>query len=239
MWIQLLTGSAPGDNITITGGTSGATCQVNVTVIERPVSKPFAGASTGSAIIGSYGLGIETDDLSASDKLFDLTNTQRIPPNNVTFTVYGLVSSEDRVLVAPEDSGGIDYDQLSLNGSLSSGATTVTVSGTIPSDTPASGTIRIWDGSVYTRVTYSAWSGSSFTGCGNTPAASDGANVWISYIDKLADASSVGFTGVYASDRSLFIRVRDGGSSPIKTFETTGTLGSSGGSATAIRTSDD
>jgi len=47
------------------------------------------------------------------------------------------------------------------------------------------------------------------------------------------------FTGVYASDRSLFIRVRDGGSSPIKTFETTGTLGSSGGSATAIRTSDD
>jgi hypothetical protein len=239
MWIQLLTGSAPGDNVTITGGTSSATCQVNVNVIERPVSKPFVGASTGSAIIGSYGLGIETDDLSASDKLFDLTNTQRIPPNNVTFTVYGLVSSEDRVLVAPEDGGGIDYDQLSLNGALSSGGTTVTISGSIPSDTPSSGTIRVWDGTIYTRVTYSAWSGSSFTGCSNVPNASDGANVWISYIDKLADASSVSFTGVYASDRSLFIRVRDGGSSPIKTFETTGTLGSSGGSATAIRTSDD
>lgn len=30
----------------------------------------------------------------------------------------------------------------------------------------------------------------------------------------------------------------NGASTPIKTFETTGTLGSAGGSATAIRTSD-
>jgi len=36
----------------------------------------------------------------------------------------------------------------------------------------------------------------------------------------------------------LFVRVRDGGASPIKQFETTATLGSNGGSATAIRTSD-
>jgi len=36
----------------------------------------------------------------------------------------------------------------------------------------------------------------------------------------------------------LFIRVRDGAGTPIKTFETTGTLGSAGGSTTAIRTSD-
>ena len=40
------------------------------------------------------------------------------------------------------------------------------------------------------------------------------------------------------ANRSLFIRVRDGAASPIKTFETTGTLGSAGGSSTAIRTSD-
>ena len=54
----------------------------------------------------------------------------------------------------------------------------------------------------------------------------------------LITVTSPTFTGVYVSDRSVFVRVRDGGASPIKTFETSGTLGSSGGSSTAIRTSD-
>ncbi len=62
--------------------------------------------------------------------------------------------------------------------------------------------------------------------------------VFISYIDKLADATSASYTCVYSSNRNLYVRVRDGGISPIKTFETTGVLGSGGGSATAIRTSD-
>jgi len=43
---------------------------------------------------------------------------------------------------------------------------------------------------------------------------------------------------VYSSDRTLFIRVRDGGGTPIVPFETTGTLGSAGGSVTAIRQAD-
>jgi hypothetical protein len=46
------------------------------------------------------------------------------------------------------------------------------------------------------------------------------------------------FTGVYSSNRSLVIKVRDGGASPIKEFITSGVLGSNGGSVTAIRTSD-
>lgn len=239
MWIQLTKGAPPSDNTQITGSTSSATCDVNGSYTERPVSKPFIGASTGSAIIGSYGIGIDTNNLTASDKLFDLTNTQRIPPNNVTFTVYGVVSGEDRILVGPEDNGDIKFDQLSLANNISSGATSVQVSTNIPSDTPTAGTIRIYDGTSYVRVTYTGWSGDTFTGCSNTPSASSGANVWISYIDKLASSTSEAFTCVYDSDRSLFIRVRDGGATPIKTFETTGTLGSSGGSATAIRTSDE
>jgi hypothetical protein len=55
-------------------------------------------------------------------------------------------------------------------------------------------------------------------------------------------ATTASYNCVYDSDRSLFIRVRDGGTdgdnTGIKTFETTGTLGSAGGSTTAIRTSD-
>lgn len=158
LWIQLLTGVAPTDNQTITGSTSGATCLVNVTVTERTLSFPFIGVSTGSALIGAYGVGLETADLSASDKLFDLTNTQRTPPNNVTFTVFGLVSGEDRVLVGPESGGTLDEDQFTLNGALTGAAvTSVVVNGAIPSDTPASGTIRVKRNSgIISRIVYSS-----------------------------------------------------------------------------------
>lgn len=317
MWIQLLTGVAPTNNQTITGGSSGATCDVNVTVTERTISTPFCGASTGSAIIGAYGFGIEASDLTQNDKVFDLTNTQYQAPNFVTFTVSGVVSTEDRILVAPlgyrfqydTESGGpftigetltftspagtarlaelydngstgfmyigemltgdvptdnstitggtslataavngavnidIDLRQMNLNGALSGAAvTSVVVNGSIPTDTPATGTIRIEraDGQ-YTRHPYSAWSGSTFTITSHNFSsnnASNAANVFLSYIDKVADASTATFTGVYNADRNLFIRVRNGGATPIKTFETTGSLGSSGGSTTAIRTSD-
>jgi len=238
MWIQLLTGVAPTDGQTITGGTSSATADMNVTIIERSLSQPFVGASTGSAIIGSFGLGIEGTDLAAADKVFDLTNTQISPPNYVTFSVFGLVSSEDRVLVGPEFSSAIDTAQLSISGSVSGGAATVTVQEAIPLDTPASGTLRIYDGDSFARATYTSWSGSTFSGCTGVPASNNGDDIWISYIDELAGSSSASFTSVYNGDRSLFVRVRDGGGSPIKTFETTGTLGSAGGSSTAIRTSD-
>tara|TARA_R110002020_G_scaffold10785_5_gene40954 strand:- start:6004 stop:7686 length:1683 start_codon:yes stop_codon:yes gene_type:complete len=243
MWIQILTGVAPTDGQTITGASS-ATVDVDTTVTERAISTPFVGVSTGSAIIGAFGVGIGADDLTASDLVFDLTNTSVTPPNNVTFTVSGLVSGEDRILVAPEDgSGGLDLDQLSTSGTLNGAAvTTITVSTTIPSDTPASGTIRVLrDSGVYERIEYSSYSGANFT-ITSTDFSSDNAtsgnNVFVSYIDTLAGSASESFTSVYSSDRTLFIRVRDGGASPIKTFETTGTLGSAGGSSTAIRTSD-
>lgn len=244
MWIQVLTGTAPAGGTLITGATSAATGTTSGSATERSLSYPFIGASTGSAIIGSYGLGIEYADLTAADKLFDLTNTQRVPPNNVTFTVSGLVSGEDRVLVGPESGGTLQANQFTLNGTLNGAAvTSVVVNTTIPTDTPASGTIRILlDSGIYRRVAYTSYTGSTFT-IGSTDfsggnVATTGNNVFISYIDKLAGSTSESFTVVYLADRSLFVRVRDGGASPIKTFETTGTLGSAGGSATAIRTTD-
>jgi len=243
MWIQLLTGVAPTNTQTITGFSSSATAVASGTATERSLSFPFLGVSTGSALIGGYGVGVETADLTASDKLFDLTNTQRTPPNNVTFTVQGLVASEDRVLVGPESGGTLDEAQFALNTTLSGATeTSVVITTTIPSDTPSSGTIRIeLDSGIYRRVPYTSFSGSTFT-IASTDFSSDNAtapaNVYISYIDKLAGSSSETFTVVYSSNRSLFVRVRDGGGTPIKTFETTGTLGSAGGSSTVIRTSD-
>lgn len=244
MWIQLLTGVAPTDNQTITGGSSGATCLVNVTVTERTLSFPAAGVSTGSALIGGYGFGIEPADLSSTDKVFDLTNTQRQAPNYVTFTVSNLVSG-DRVLVGPENAGALDTAQLSLNGALTGAAvTSVVVTGSIPSDTPATGSIRILRTSgFYSRHAYTSWSGSTFT-IGSTDFSSDNApnatEVYISYIDGTASGSTMTFTGIYSSDRDLFVRVRNGGGTPkIKTYETTATLGSAGGSASTSRISDE
>ncbi len=254
MWIQLLTGSAPTDGLTITGGSSSATCDVNVTVTSREslITTPFVGASTGSSLIGSYGLGMETDDVSASDKFFDLTNTQITPPNNVTFTVSGLVSGEDRILVAPWDGSStdnegnpaIDVDQLSLNTSLSGATeTAVVVTTSIPSDTPSSGDIRVQlDSGKYAEIAYSSWTGSTFT-ITSTDFSGDNAtagnNVWIAYIDELASGTTASFTGVYNSDRKLVVVCRDGGGTPIKQFISSATFGSSDSGITVIRTSDE
>lgn len=251
MWIQQLTGAAPVGALTLTQGGVTAT---SGTVTERTLSFPFCGQSTGSAIIAAYGLGIETDDLTANDKITALDGTQRNPPNNQTFFVNGLVSGEDYVIVGPYDGvGNIDYDQFTLNtGLTTANVTSVVVGAAIPTDTPASGTIRVADNNgIYRRLVYTSYSGSTFTidptaseavvanvADFNTVNATAGNNVWISYVDRLANATTALYQATYLSDRSLYVRVRDGGGSPIKTFETAATFGSGGGSATVIRTSD-
>jgi hypothetical protein len=246
MWIQLLTGTAPGTGVLITGA-SAATATTSGSALERPVSKPFCGVSTGSALIGAFGFSLEYADLSNSDLITALDGVTYSPPNNVTFSVGGLVVGEDRVLVGPATGNNLNYAQFTLNGALTGAAVTaVVITGAIPTDTPSSGTIRIEraDG-LYSLHAYSSWTGSTFTIAstdfsGNN--AANGADVFISYIDKLATSTTESFTVVYAgSPRALFIRVRDGGTvgaTPIKTFETTGSLGAAGGSTTAIRTPD-
>lgn len=245
MWIQLLTGVPPTDNQVVTGGTSGATCQVNVTVVERPLSFPFCGLSTGSALIGAYGFGVEAADLAGTDKVFDLTNTLRTPPTNVQYQVNGLVVGEDSVLVGPASAGALDLDQFTLNGALTGAAvTSVVVNEAIPADTPATGTLRIQRANgAYSRHAYTAFNAGTKTftiGATNfsTNNAANGAGAYLSYIDKVAASTTESFTVVYSADRDLYIRVRDGGITPIKTFETTGTLTATGGSVNVIRTPD-
>lgn len=252
MWIQLLTGVAPTDGQTITGGTSSATADVNVTVIERPISQVFVGQSTGTAIIGAYGIGIETDDVTNSDTLFDLTNTPVNPPNNVTFSVGGLVIGEDRVLVAPwdgvsldaEGNPAIDKDQLTLSTSLTSATeTAVVVSTAIPSDTPSSGDIRVvTDSGLSLEVPYTSYTGSTFTIPStdfSTDNATSGNGVWIAYIDLLATATTESYTAVYNTDRNLIVLVRDGGGTPIRQFITSAVFGAANTTVTAIRTTDE
>lgn len=328
MWIQLLTGSAPnGDAITITGGTSTATIETNGATpsTERAISTPFCGQSTGSALIGAYGFGVDPADTTSSDLFRDLNDVTQQPPNNVTFTVQGLFVDEDRVLVGPENgSGGLLTTQAQVAtaeaitvtagavSSATSGAGVVVLSSqteTIgtgqPSadDTPNAGTIRVTDANGIDQyidyTSYTAGAGTlTFSGCTSvgTWSAAAANDAYIAYIDELASSTAIVATAlsadteyvivttgttdftligaadsnpgtiftatgagtgtgtakprvttasvsvVYNTDRSVFIRVRDGGtagdSAGIKTFETTGTIGSGGGSTTAIRTSD-
>lgn len=241
---QLLKGTTPPTLTTLYDDADAAkTLDVNGAPVERTISTPFVGQSTGSALIGSYGLGMEPADTTSADTFFDLSDTQVNPPNNVTFTVFGVVSGEDRVLVA-NDASGIDFSQLSLNTTLDGAAeVAVVTTAAIPTDTPASGTIRIeLDDGRQRLIAYTSYTGSTFTIAStdfqDPDDATSGNDVWVSYIDKLATGTEESFTSVFDSTRTLFIRVRDGGVTPIKTFETTGTLGSNGGSATAIRTVD-
>lgn len=264
MWIQLLTGVAPTDNQVITGANSGATVAVNVTVVERAVSKPFVGASTGSALIGSYGLALQTADLSSTDKVTDLTNTTVTPPNNVTNTVAGLVATEDRVLVGPWNGSTFDVNgdpainkgQYQLNTALTTANIGTVVikagtegSATIVADTPPTGYIRVTDNNGFERrLFYSSWTGSTFTISGgdygdgnedfNVVNASANNLVWIAYIDKLATATTATFTSVQSGTRNLVVLVRDGGGTPIKQFISSWTQTSTNQTINAIRTTD-
>jgi len=245
VWVQLTSGVLPVDPTEITGGSSGETMEIDGAVTSRTLSVCFIGQSTGTALIGAFGIGVEALDLSDSDKLFDLTNQQRVPPNNVVWTISGVVIGEDRILVGPKAAGlDFEYDQLELGVALDGAAETeVACIESIPTDMPASGSLRIeLDTGINRRVQYESYTGNTFTLLSTDftdPAdAVSGNNVMVSFIDKLADDTDQLFATIFDSQRELFVRVRDGGGTPIKTYEAPSNLTSAGGSASATRTSD-
>jgi hypothetical protein len=178
MWIQLLTGGAPGDNAVVTGDNSGATFTLDAAATDRVslLKDVFIGDSTGSSIVGQYGLTLETTDLSASDRVFDLTNTQIIPPNNVTGTVKSLDitggSEEDHVSVmqyfGTSDANGDPSRgkyRWTLAVELNAANETVVDIGVDATGQPATGYIQVVDNAGATRrLAYTGTSGNTFTG---------------------------------------------------------------------------
>jgi len=244
LWIQVISGAAPVENLPIRGITSTATCAADAGIVARTVPKIFLGSYTGS-LIGAYGIGVDEGDVGASDSLQDLLGVTQVPPNNVTFTVLGVVVGEDYILLGPKATGfDFEFDQLTLTTTLNGGTeTSVVVDEAIPADTPATGWLRITldDGRVRYQP-YTAWAASTFTIASadytDPDDATAGNAVMIAYLDLLATATSEAFTGIYSAPRDLFLRVRDGGGTPIKTFETQATLGAAGGAAVVSRISD-
>lgn len=244
LWIQLLTGSAPVDNLPLRGVTSGATALVNGSATSRTVSNVYTGSYTGS-YIGAFGVGFDPDDVTSNELLTDLLNANQQPPNNVTFTVSGLVASEDRVLVGPRSGSALQTNQDTINGTLSGAAVgSITMTTAIPSDTPSTGTIRVQnDVGRFVRCAYTSYTGSVYTISPTVDFsgenATTGNDAFIGYIDKTAGAASESFTSIFNATRDLFVRVRDGGATPIKQFEsTTAQLTATGGSVGVIRTTD-
>lgn len=245
LYIQLLTGVVPTGTIA-QGGVTATTG----TVTEQAVSTPACGDSTGSSITGAYGFALEFADLAKNDKITALDGVTRQPPNTVTFTVSGLAAGYS-VLVAPSTGSAIDVGQFTLNGALTGAAvTSVVVNQVIPADTPATGTLRILRANgQYSKHPYSAYNAGTktFTITSHnfsTNNAANGANAYLGYIDGIAGGATMSFSGVYAADRTLAVRVRFGGTGPaysdsIKTYQTfTATLTDTGGSASAAVVSD-
>jgi hypothetical protein len=360
LYLQVLSGATPVDNNLIRSSEAGGApltdyYTATASITTRTISPEFLGTSTGSNIIGAYGIGFETTDVGAADLLRALDNNTYQPPNNVIFTVSGLVAGEDRVLVGPRTGTSLDTGQWLLNTTLSGGIATTpetvvvvktgtdTVPWTSPDDinwpatgigadnsrlrvqrddgiyarlpydshdssntftlgTPATGTanLEVSAGLAFTRASGSFLTDgfekgcvittTNFTNAGNNSTfvvdtvtattltvtsttgmvtetggggdetmsstgwefnngdsavdmgnATANQEVFLAFIDVLADATSETFTGVHtaANDRDLFVRVRDGGGTPIKTFEgTSAQFLSTAQTVAAIRTPD-
>lgn len=146
MWIQLLTGVAPTDNQLITGGTSSATCLVNVTVTQRTLPSVFLGTFTG-ALTSAYGVGVQAADLIATDKLRDLNDVTQQPPNNVVIAVNA-VAVGDVVFLARTSTF-----TNTVSGSASIGASSVTLGTAVDTNAPQPGRI-VLNGTEHAYLSY-------------------------------------------------------------------------------------
>lgn len=271
LYVQQLSGAAPVDNTRLyycgtdlSLGDFTDYLDVFGTVSAESLTPCFLGTSTGSNLIGAFGIGVSTDTgdadyrPSVGDQFFPLDDTGPVLPADVrSFSVGNLlyVAAGDgaRVLVGPQDGSlnAFNVDQFTNDGPYTGGEGTVTIETgagagdltAIPTDTPTAGTFRMLgtDG-VYHRVTYTGKTTTTFTGCTGVPAATDNLNIFISYIDDIYDENDgdtgdqLSYSARYSSARNLFVRVRYGGASnPLKTFESPSSFP---GSISAIQTSD-
>jgi hypothetical protein len=267
LYIQLIKGNISIDNaILYNAQTNMGTLSVANTLtqagaaVSRTVSTPFVGISTGTNIIGAYGIGFGITDLDDGDSLTALDGNQYSRPNLVTNTVGGLTfaGDADYVIVAPWDGvaydvngdPAFDKDQLSLDVALTTdNITQVSVTEAIPADTPSSGYIRVTDNNGFERrLHYSSWTDATpdyftiDTTDGNedflSVNASIGNDVYITYLDQPATAGSHNFQVTYSAPRNLVALVRNGGSAPIKQFIAEWSISTANQTLNAIRQTD-
>ncbi len=134
-----------GDSITALSTGGGGT--YGIVTFSSPKASPF-GTFTGSQIFGARGVSYINPD-AADVQAYILTDdigTLNNPPNTVSFTVSNTIAL-DRILVARDTgvSGIIDKDQFGGMTAASAGDTTLTIGGTIDSEVPQVGFVRVVD----------------------------------------------------------------------------------------------
>jgi len=136
LYVQVIKGTMCATDVTLYyGGTNLATADHTDYVVsetgidpltEFTISKtaPYIGVSTGSAIIGAHGVGIDDAKLNSSDSVIPLGESTPInPPLTVTNTYSGLdLVNPDQILVAPTDGTTVD-----VNGDPTIGAAYFTI----------------------------------------------------------------------------------------------------------------
>jgi len=243
-YVQLLTGFAPVNTLPIHGLTSTSECIASAPTT-RTLTPAFIGTFTGTSVIGSYGIGFDPTDTTSSDLFFPLdTDASGVsPPNNVTFTINGLVSG-DRLMVGPDSAGAFDIAQMTTNATYTGATTTITVTA-MPQHTPQTGNVRvITDAGTHVLFDYTSHTGVVFTGpshdfTGDTATTGNGA--YLTYIDLVASGVSENFSTIFSgSNLTLRARVREGSTpgSEIKEATGTGNLTTTGGSINVNRIAD-
>lgn len=216
-----------------------------------PVKASPFGTFAGGTFFGAQGIWVQ--NMASSDiqsfQLIDSDGNTRNPPNQQTITISNLVSGDAVAVFRTVSGTTIDKEMYTSGSGNNQNNTEFIVTSTITSDTPTSGIIRIVDVSDTSstrerRHTYTGWTNSpvsKFTGLSPSLDRDYTANedkAYVPFIDTIATGSSVSTTVIYSTDRSILVRVRRKTSPAILPFETTGTFGSRGYTATCIRTPD-
>lgn len=194
------------------------------------------GTFAGGKMFGArsvYFTDLHADDVQAF-QLIDKAGTNRYPPNYQSFVITSVVTGDRAAIFLDDGTGEVDKAQYNLDGA--NPLNTITVSGSIPVDTPTVGTVIVVDDDLSEDIyDYSAWTGSDFTVtvAGSTYAGTETA--YVPYIYDTVSGTSISEAVVYVSNRNVICRVRKTGILP---FETTGVFGTTGYSAAAIRTTD-
>jgi len=230
---------------TYTNGTQGQ-FYLGLTGYTPLPTAPF-GTFAGGKFFAAQGIWLQnmaTADIQNYQLTADDATTQT-PPNTQYVTVSSLVAG-DQVLVARTSGSGstaINTAQYTLASSGNGiGSGTVTVNGSISSDEPSSGTLRIKNAAgTYDRYSYTSWSGSTFTLSGTLSAAYNNSNMFVPIIDATATGTSITTSLIQSVTINVVIRVRkyaSGSGNSIQPFETAGTITPTGLSVSAIRTTD-
>ncbi len=228
--------------VTMTGSAS-------ATSITPTSEHPF-GAFAGGKFFGAYGVAVKNVPAADAEnyELIDNAGVTHTPPNTVTLTITN-TKPGDRVSVFKTTGANttIDRQMFTLEEVHSSGVSYIRVlPGTIPLDTPDTGTVRVVvrdnNGNIVgeDRYQYTSWVYGtffdSFTLASTTTRAYDtNDTAYVPYIDEQATGTSITTSLTYVADRNVVTRVRIKGMKP---FEVSGQITSTGLTVTTIRTTD-